>query len=58
MSVIRVFNFNREFSNELSIRQNYFDQEAAIVTLAKIAAFKGEKISVTDLLYWLNNQIV
>ncbi len=41
-----------------ALRQQFFDQETAILVITRMAALKGEKIQVADVIYWLNNIMI
>jgi len=56
--VLRVSTFLREFVSDEKLTLNGFDQEAAIATIARLSAFKGETIQVVDLIYWLNSLLI
>jgi len=53
-----VSTFMREFVSDDKLILSGFDQEAAIATIARLSAFKGENIQVVDLVYWLNSLLI
>ncbi len=57
-TILRVANYMREFINNKDLQLQSFDQEAGIACIARLAAYKGDTIQVTDLVYWLNSVLI